>query len=138
MSKHLGPHLTVSLLSRLTSTDERYSDRAIVICTVDDYGHPHPAMLSSGEFTALGDRTIRLVAYAASRTAHHLQARALVTAILADVDGVFYVKAAAVSSREESGRMVFELQVREVLEDTPAPEEGARITSGIRFERAAD
>jgi hypothetical protein len=132
MSQHLGERLPLSLVERL-GRDE-WAQRAIVIASLDDHGYAHPAMLSPREFVVIDARMIQVETYAASRTAANLDARKRLTAIIADVDGVFYIKGDVVgSAAAANARTVFEVRVSEVLEDAPAPGERARITTGIRF-----
>ena len=127
-----------SLRQQLTRAELSPADnRAIVICTIDDNGHAHPAMLSLTECYALDDKTIRLTTYSTSRTARNLRTRRLITAIVADVDGVFYIKGrASERASEDSRRAIFDVAVDEVIEDTPAAHETARITTGIRYSTA--
>ena len=137
MSKVLANQLPEHLIARLSSTPgDEVSDRAIVICSIDDHGHPHPAMLSGRELYSVDQRTIRLTAFASSRTARNLRARGRVTLILADHDGVFYIKGTAISIETTTAvRADFDVRIEEVLEDTPTADEAATITTGIRFKR---
>ena len=135
MSQNLGARLSADLRSHLDKANATSSTRAIVVCTIDEGGHAHPAMLSAQEFYVLDDSLIRLVTYPSSRTAANLRERQRVTAILADVDGVFYIKGVVSDSRPDNGRIMFDVRVVEVLEDRPATGENARLTSGIRFQR---
>ena len=142
MSRLIGDDLPEALLSRLSPVrafDE--ADRAIVICSMDDGGFPHPAMLSSLEIVAVDATTIRLALDRASRTASNVQANRHVTLIVADERGVYYVKATASLVRRGMQQApeltAYELRVDAVLEDDAAKHEGARVVSGIRVERDA-
>ena len=127
-----------ALRQQLTHADLSPADnRTIVICTVDGNGHPHPAMLSIPEFWAEDSETIRLTTSSGSRTANNLRTRGLITAIVADVDGVFYIKGRATErASTDTHRASFHVAVSEVIEDAPAAHETARITTGIRFSAA--
>jgi hypothetical protein len=137
MSVHLGDRLPARLVARLGSGE--WADRAIVIGSIDARGYPHPAMLSPQEFVVLDEQTIRVETYESSRTATNLETSKRLTAIVADVDGVFYIKSEVVRAHAAANaRIRFDVRVIEVLEDTPAPGEAARLTTGIRFARRAD
>ena len=142
MSRLIGHHLSEALLQTLSAerATER-ADRAIVICSVDEQGRPHPAMLSSLEIVAHDARNIRLAVHASSRTARNLTANRHLTTILADETGVFYVKGDAVltsaSMTAAPAMSMFTLQVDRVLEDSPADYEQATLVSGIRITRGA-
>jgi hypothetical protein len=140
MSRLIGHHLSDALLEALSAQRaiER-TDHAIVICSVDEQGRPHPAMLSSLEIVARDVRHVRLAVHSASRTARNLTANKHLTLILADETGVHYVKGEAVlttaSMSSAPALSAFTLQVDRVLEDTPAAYEQAMLVSGIRITR---
>jgi hypothetical protein len=142
MSRLIGHHLSEPLVEMLSAQRavER-ADRAIVICSVDEQGRPHPAMLSSLEIIARDARHVRLAVHAASRTARNLTANKHLTLILADETGVHYVKGDAVlttaSMLAAPAMSAFTLHVDRVHEDTPADYEQATIVSGIRVTRGA-
>ena len=98
MSTFIGDALPDTLTHRL-STDQALerSDRAIVICSVDEHGWPHPAMLSRLEFVALDHRNIRLSLHTRSRTTRNLRANGRLTVIVVDEDAVYYVKGDALA-----------------------------------------
>lgn len=142
MSRLIGHHLSAALLGTLSVARAMdRADRAIVICSVDEQGRPHPAMLSSLEIVARDARSIRMAVHASSRTARNLAANRHLTMILADEAGVFYVKGdaalTAASMTSAPAMSMFTLQVDRVLEDSPADHERAQIVSGIRVTRAA-
>lgn len=140
MSRLIGHHLTETLLQTLSADRalER-ADHAIVICSVDEQGRPHPAMLSSLEIVARDARSIRLAVHASSRTARNLTANAHLTLILADETGVYYVKGNATltsaSMRAAPALSMFTLHVDRVLEDRPGDYEQSTIVSGVRITR---
>jgi hypothetical protein len=142
MSKFIADHLSDVLVARLAADRAlANADRAIVICTVDEHGWPHPAMMSSLELVARDARNIRLALHAASRTARNLMANGRLTVILADESGAFYVKGdVLLVSPTMSASLylaVFNMRVDSVLSDAAEEYERARMVSGIRVERIA-
>ena len=142
MSTVVSDHLTTALLDFL-STEHAIdrAARAIVICTVDEHGWPHPAMLSSLELVARDAQNIRLTTHVDSRTTRHLTRDGKVTVIVADEGGVFYIKGNALllpaTVPTAPDQVLFNMRIESVLEDNPAAHEEARVTSGIRVERGA-
>ena len=140
MSRFVADHLPEALLGRL-SIDRAFdhTDRAIVICTVDEHGWPHPAMLSSLELIARDARNVSLATHASSRTTRNLVANGRLTLILVDEQATYYVKgdvllrSAAMHAAQELA--AFNLRVDSVLHDVAEDYERARISSGIRVER---
>jgi len=142
MSKFIADHLPEALRAKLSRDHAlENADRAIVICTVDDTGWPHPAMLSSYEVVAIDNRNVRLAAHVSSRTTRNLKANGRITLILVDVGTAHYVKgdvlllSASMTSAPSLAK--FNVRVDSVLADDPQAYENARITSGIIVERAA-
>ena len=129
-----------ALLARLSIDHaiER-ADRAIVICTVDADGWSHPAMLSSLEVVAHDAHHIRLAIHINARSTRNINANGKLTLILADEEGVFYIKGDAVQVSPAMvaapGHAIFHLRVVSIREDHAAAYENARITSGIRVAR---
>lgn len=137
MSASLGDRLPEVVCARLAEASEHYRDRAIVICSVDDRGWPHAAMVSTRELFAVNAHTLSLTAGVSSRTAANLRRNGRLTVILADYDGVFYVKGDASPLEADSARpahALFTVHVVDVLEDAATEEEEARIVSGIRVQ----
>jgi hypothetical protein len=142
MSRFTADHLPPALVDRLSrerAIDQ--ADRAIVVCTVDEHGWPHPAMLTTLEVVARDARNVRLALHAASRSARNLQANGRLTLVLADEHGVFYVKGDVLLTAPALARAPhlskFNLRVDSVLVDDPAAYEDARLTSGITVARGA-
>ena len=137
MSRSLGPSLPDALLARLLADPADRLGQAIVLVTVDPYGHPHPALVSYGELLALDARRIRLGLYEGTRSSTHLRDSARAALVFADAELTLYVKADAVplpAASGFSGLARFELHVRDVLEDrAEGEEEGADLTGGITF-----
>ena len=142
MSRFLADHLP-DVLVRGLSIDRAFerADRAIVICTVDEHGWPHPAMMSSLEMAARDARNIRLAPHGASRTTRNLVANGKLTIILADEHGTFYIKGDVLlvspAMRAAPEQAAFNLRVESVLQDHPQDYEDARLTSGLRIARSA-
>ncbi len=140
MSRFVGEQLTEPLLSQL-GIDRAIAnaDRAIVICTVDEHGWPHPAMLSTLEVVARDARNVRIAMDAGSRSARNMTANGKLSLILVDEQGAYYVKGdvllVAPSLRTAPSHAKFNLRVDSVLEDVAQDYEHARIACGIRVER---
>lgn len=143
MSTFAGEQLTDPLLARFSiERAAGYADRAIVICTVDEHGWPHPAMISTLEAVARDARNIRLAVHVGSRTARNLTANGRLTMVVADQELVAYIKGdvlrLAPSLTSVPDLAPFNMRVDSVLVDNPAAHEQARITSGIAVERRID
>jgi hypothetical protein len=132
--------LTADLLHRLGGAEaESFARLAIVICTVDAEGWPHPAMLSYYEVAATDSHNLQLAVYNDSRTCANLRARGQATLVIADEGLVCYVRGRA---REVTPAMrvapynaMLNLQIDQVVFDEPPPdlEPGAFVTSGITY-----
>jgi hypothetical protein len=139
VSTFVGESLPELLLARLGPDRAiEHADRAIVLCSVDEQGWPHPAMVTSLELVARDARNIRLVVHSASRTARNLRANGRLTVIVADEDGVHYLKGdvlplAVRADAPEEAR--FNLRVDSVLQDAATAHEYAHLVSGIRVTR---
>jgi len=140
MSKSVGDALPGTLFERLTGGNlEAVADRVIVVCTSDDGGFPHPALLSYFEVVAVDRRTLRLAMYADSRSTRNATREGRLTLILVDAEFVYYVKGVVQelshSMRSTPYNAKLNLRVSEVLQDEPDPahEPGAYIAAGIRY-----
>jgi hypothetical protein len=140
MSTFVGDYLTTTALS-LLAIDRAVERRtqAIVICTIDEHGWPHPAMLSSLEVVAYDARNVRLATHISSRTTRNLRANGKLSLIVADAQGVFYIKGDVLllspSMRTAPQLSRFNMRVDSVLEDSPRRYENARVVSGITVDR---
>ena len=142
MSKFVADHLNIELIARLSAdTAIERANVAIVICTVDEHGWPHPAMLSTLEVVATDARNIRIATHVASRTTRNLTANGRLSLILADEQGVYYLKGDALllapAMRIVPHYAKFNFRVDSVLKDDPTESEHARVVSGIQVERPA-
>ena len=140
MSKLIGESLPDDLFERLNGRDlQAVADRVIVVCSVDDRGFPHPALLSYFEVVATDRRTIRLAMYSDSRTTLNARREGRLTLVLVDEGVAYYIKGVvtelARSMRATPYNTKLELNVAEVLKDEPNPElePGAYISSGITY-----
>ncbi len=140
MSKDLGSELPDDLRRRLDGEElDALADRVIVVCSVDDRGFPHAALLSYFEVLALDSRTIRLAMYAESRTTRHARRAGRLTLLFVDTEFVYYIKGSLEgfipSMRVAPHNASLTLRVTNVLADAPDPafEPGAYIASGIRY-----
>jgi hypothetical protein len=141
MSRFVADQLTGPLVERLSlDRAPNFADRAIVICTIDEHGWPHPAMLSSLEVVARDARNVRVATDVTSRTTRNLKANRKLSLILADEDAVYYIKGdvllLAPSLQTSPHQAKFNLRVDSVLQDFAQEYEDARILTGIRIERA--
>jgi hypothetical protein len=140
MSRFLADHLPAYLVDRLSHAEAfANARRAIVLCTVDEHGWPHPSMVSSLELIALDTRNLRLALHGASRSARNLAANGRLTVVLADEHGVFYLKGDVLKLASfmaaDQNLAAFNVRVDSVLQDDAAAYEDARITTGITVER---
>ena len=140
MSKHVGDALPDDLFERLNGRDlPTVADQVIVVCSVDDRGFPHPALLSYFEVVAIDHRTIRLAMYSDSRTTRHARREGRLTLLLVDAGVAYYVKGTVQevghSMRTTPYNAKLDFLVAEVLADEPHPtlEPGAYISSGITY-----
>jgi hypothetical protein len=136
----VGPGLPAALVERLSQRDlHRRLGAALPFVTVDEAGWPHPMLVSYLEVRAYDAGSLGLVIQSSSRSARHLARRGAGTLIVADPEGVFYVKCRALDGPRPvdgagAGLGFFLLQVEEVLEDAPGDwEGGVRLTQGLAY-----
>jgi hypothetical protein len=132
--------LTDDLYSRLGGADTTSrAGQAILICTVDAGGWPHPAMLSYFEVAAPDRHNLRLGVYTNSRTCANMRERGRATLIIVDAGLTCYisgeVKELAPAMRDAPYNAKLNLRVQQVAFDEPPPdlEPGVRVTSGITY-----
>jgi flavin reductase (DIM6/NTAB) family NADH-FMN oxidoreductase RutF len=136
MSRSLGQALTAELLALLSQSDlEARLGRALPLITMDRAGRPHPMLLSYLEVLAVDPRTIRVAVGAGSRTAANMAERGAATLLIVEAERTVYLKCMARGAPLGIGSLAcFELEVEEVLEDSPAAwEAGLAITGGITY-----
>jgi hypothetical protein len=140
MARRRTEQLTDDLYQRLSGADvAARADEAIVICTVDAEGWPHPAVLSYFEVAAVDSRTLHIAVYTNSRTCANLRERGRATLIIAGAGLVCYVRGVAVEvtagMREAAYNAKMALRVDQVVFDE-APQDlepGVGVTSGITY-----
>jgi hypothetical protein len=132
--------LSEALQQRLSGADiESLAQTAIVLCTVDPDGWPHPAMLSYFEVAARDAYNVRLAVYNGSRTCANMRERGKATLILVDEGLVCYVRGAvtevAPAMQSAPYNAAMNVRVEQVVFDEPPPdlEPGAFVTTGIRY-----
>ena len=132
--------LTDDLYRRLGGSDiAARADEAIIICTVDAHGWPHPAMLSYFEVGAIDRHNLRLAVYTNSRTCANMRERGKATLIIVDTGLVCYLRGTvaelAPAMREAPYNAKLNLRIEQVVFDEPPPdlEPGVRVTSGVTY-----
>jgi hypothetical protein len=140
MARERTEQLTDDLYRRLGGGGiAAHATEAIVVCTVDAAGWPHPAILSYFEVAARDPRTLHLAVYTNSRTCANLRERGKATLIVVDVGLVCYVRGAvtelAPAMREAPYNARLQLDIDQVVFDEPPPdlEPGVGVTSGIAY-----
>jgi hypothetical protein len=140
MPKLHADMLTGDLYRRLCGVDVgSLASHAILLCTPDADGQPHPAMLSYFEVAAPDRHNLRLAVYNDSRTYANLRERGKATLIVVDVDLVCYIRgtvdAVVPAMREAPYNAKLNLRVDQVVFDAASPElePGADVTSGITY-----
>ena len=142
MARRRTEQLTDDLYQSLSGADiATRADEAIVICTVDGEGWPHPAVLSYFEVAAMDRGTLRLAVYTNSRTCANLRERRHATLILASAGLVCYVRGIATeltpAMREAAYNAMMAVRIDQVVFDE-APQDlepGVAVTSGITYSR---
>jgi hypothetical protein len=132
--------LTDDLHRRLSGDDvDSLAALAIVVCTVDAGGFPHPAILSYFEVVAADRQNLRLAIYNDSRTCANMRERGKAVLILVDRNLVCYVRGIASELAPTMASAPFNallnLRVQDVTFDEAPPdlEPGAFVTSGITY-----
>ena len=132
--------LSDALLRRLDGHHaDAYDTVAIVICSIDEDGWPHPAMLSYYEVAATDATTLQIAVYNDSRTCANMRGRGMATLIVVDEGLACYIRgrvtqaAAAMSASSANARMT--MKIDQIVFDEPPPElePGAFVTSGITY-----
>ncbi|MBI4456076.1 MAG: pyridoxamine 5'-phosphate oxidase family protein [Acidobacteria bacterium] len=140
MARLVGTELPEDLYQRLNGAHlEASVDKAILICTVDNRGWPHPAMLSYFEVIAKDRRNIRLATYRNSTTTGNMRHNGKLTISVMDERIAYYIKGnvqeikSALNSSPQIAKL--NLVVEEVLADHADErlEADVYITSGVTF-----
>ena len=140
MPRHRTDHLTEDLYRRFSGSEiASRASQAIVLCTVDADGWPHPAMLSHFEVAAADRWILRLAVYNNSRTCANMRERGKATLVITDAGLVCYVSGTVEelvpAMREAPYNAKLKLSIAQVVFDEPPPdlEPGISVTSGITF-----
>jgi hypothetical protein len=142
MSRVIGDRLPEALLAWLDAGRAPAAEgTALIVCSVDADGRPHPAMLSAFEVVALAAGRLRLATYETSRTSRHLASTGVVTLIIVDEGMAYNVKGRATPSAAAppDGHAFFDVHVDQVAIDAAddVREGETRIVSGIRYAASA-
>lgn len=137
MSQLLGKELTPALLERLGGGQiETHEGKILPICTIDEAGWAHPALLSYYELVAKDAATLDTAVWKDSSTAKNLRRAGKVTIFVTDHRVNYYLKG---SARELEYQMTgaaqvsrFRITLEEVIEDQEA---NAEITTGFTYKR---
>jgi hypothetical protein len=137
MSQTLGKALPPPLFERLSGAQiEAHEGKIIPICTIDDGGWAHPALLSYYEIVAKDFSTLDTAVWKDSSTAKNLRRAGKITLLLSDHRVNFYLKGTV---RELEYQMTgapavsrFRIALEEVIEDQEA---NAEITTGLTYRR---
>src|SRR5437867_210173 len=93
MATLVGTTLPEDLFVKLNGRErEGSAHKAILICTVDSQGWPHPAMLSYFEVIAPDRQNIRLATYAGSTTTRNMRGNGKITMSIIDEHMAYYIK----------------------------------------------
>jgi len=140
MPKLHADTLTEDLYRRLCGVDVgSLASHAILLCTTDAGGQPHPAMLSYFEVAAPDRHNLRLAVYNDSQTCTNLRERRKATLIVIDADLVCYISGTVdgmvPAMREAPYNAKLDLRVEQVVFDAASPdlEPGTEVTSGITY-----
>jgi hypothetical protein len=123
---------------------EACAGKAILVCTVDSNGWPHPAMLSYFEVVARDAGTLRLATYKDSTTTGNMRRNGRLTVLIIDERMAYYIKGTA---RELSREMAcsphnskIDVHIEEVLADTANEEfePGVYVASGVTYKRPVE
>lgn len=140
MAKFVSRELPDDLYRRLSGNDlGEFADKAILICTVDTNGWPHPAMLSYFEVIAKDRRNIRLATYKESLTTNNMRRNGKLTISIIDERLAYYIKGSVEELNHElkcsPHNSKLNLRVEQVLTDQADEqlETGANVTSGITY-----
>src|SRR5262249_23468144 len=105
MSRSIGDTLPHNVLERLNGHNlDAVSDRVLVVCSVDDRGFPHPALLSYFETIAIDARTIRLAMYSNSRSVQNARREGRLTLVLVEDGVAYYIKGHVRAQSIDAGR----------------------------------
>jgi hypothetical protein len=137
MSQLLGKELPPALLERLGGSQvEEHEGKIIPICTLDEGGWAHPALLSYYEIVAQNPTTLDTAVWKNSSTAVNLRRAGKVTLMISDHRVNYYLKGSVKELEYEmTGAAAvsrFRITLEQVIEDQEA---NAEITTGLTYKR---
>ncbi len=91
MSKLIGAELPDDLFRWLSEGLETNAEKVILVCTIDEEGWPHPAMLSCLEVVAKNRGNIRLAPYKNSSTTWNMRRNGKLTMMVIDERVAYYI-----------------------------------------------
>ena len=140
MSKLVGSELPPDLFRRLEGKNlDAVAEKVIPLCTVDEAGRPHPALLSYFEMVAKDPRNIRLATYKDSTTTRNMRRNGKLTLLVIDERIAYYVKGTVEELKPEMNCSPYNaklnLRVEQVLADEVDEqlEPGAYVAGGILY-----
>ena len=145
MTRFVGDHLPEDLYQRLAGRHlSAHAEKAILVCTVDAGGWPHPALLSYFEVVAKDERNIRLATYKDSSTTNNMRRNGKLTILIVDKRIAYYLKGTAeelvreMNSSPHNSKLNFRLEQVLADEANEEYEPGVYLTSGVTYKRSAD
>jgi hypothetical protein len=100
MAKLVGAELPDELFRWLYDLDSN-AQKIIMVCTVDEVGMPHPAMLSCLEVVAKDRSNIRLAPYKESSTTRNMRHNGKLTMMVIDERVAYYIKGTVVELQRD-------------------------------------
>jgi hypothetical protein len=137
MAQHVGPALPAARLAQFGPAATPDRTLVLQLCSVDEDGFPHVALLGAWEVVAWDGATVRLAVGARSGTAANLRRTGRATLVVVDGHGAHYVKLGVrevtAAMRASPWNARFDGLVADVLADAANPErEGAsHVVHGI-------
>lgn len=137
MSQTLGKTLPAPLFERLSGAQiEAHEGKIIPICTIDEGGWPHPALLSYYEIIAKDSSTLDTAVWKDSSTAKNLRRAGKITLLVSDHRVNFYLKGSVSELEYQMTGAApvsrFRISLEEVIEDQEA---NAEIITGLTYRR---
>lgn len=137
MSQLLGKELPPALVERLGGSQiETHEGKIIPICTLDEGGWAHPALLSYYEIVAQNPTTLDTAVWKNSSTAVNLRRAGKVTLMISDHRVNYYLKGSVKEMEYEMTDATavsrFRITLEQVIEDQEA---NAEITTGMTYKR---
>lgn len=142
MSTSVGDTLPARLVQTLSAEPSPDNEAVLLLCSVDDQGWPHPAMVGLRELLVVTPSKLRVALYTGTRTLAFLEQRSQATMTHVDESGVVYLKIRATRPpmplAEIAGYAAVDFDIEQVLVDAADPrrEGDVRLLGGIRVARS--